>query len=62
MLHFPKGSSNEEIESVAILTRSPEMRGACNENISAELDYLFSSPASAKHKASNLYREPSLVG
>lgn len=61
MLPFPKGSSNEKIESVAILTCSPEMSGACNENTSAELGYLFSSPASAKHKTSNMYREPSFT-
>ena len=55
MLPFPKGSSNEKIESVAILIRLPEMSGAYNENMSAELDYLFFSPASAKYKTSKMY-------
>lgn len=54
MIPFPKVQAMRSLESVAILTRSPENElGTCNENISAELDYLFSSPASAKHKTSN---------
>lgn len=49
------------VESVAILAHS-EMSGACDENTSTDLDSLFPSPACAKHKTSNIYRELSLVG